>query len=117
MNHAARRDALASSLRQHEYDFGLVTALVNVRYLTGFTGSNGALKVAADGTATLVTDGRYKDQAIAEAPDVERVIARDLLEALCAGASGRVAIESHTVSVDDHTRIEKLLPGADLCSL
>jgi Xaa-Pro aminopeptidase len=40
----------------------LVTALVNVRYLTGFSGSAGALLVTGRG-ALLVTDGRYRTQA------------------------------------------------------
>jgi Xaa-Pro aminopeptidase len=40
----------------------LVTALANVRYLTGFSGSAGALLVTGGG-ALLVTDGRYRTQA------------------------------------------------------
>src|SRR3954452_2689305 len=40
----------------------LVTNLVNVRYLTGFTGSAGLLLVLAD-EVLLTTDGRYRDQA------------------------------------------------------
>jgi Xaa-Pro aminopeptidase len=40
----------------------LVTALPNVRYLTGFSGSAGALLVTGGG-ALLVTDGRYRTQA------------------------------------------------------
>ena len=40
----------------------LVTRLVNVRYLTGFTGSAGMVLVTPD-TTTFVTDGRYRDQS------------------------------------------------------
>ncbi|CAN5151207.1 Xaa-Pro peptidase family protein [soil metagenome] len=40
----------------------VVTNLVNIRYLTGFTGSAAVLVVAAD-DLVLVTDGRYRDQA------------------------------------------------------
>ena len=40
----------------------LVTRMVNIRYLTGFTGSAGVLLVAP-GELVLVTDGRYRDQA------------------------------------------------------
>src|SRR5581483_1631703 len=40
----------------------LVTNLVNVRYLTGFTGSAGMLLVGPS-EALLTTDGRYRDQA------------------------------------------------------
>ena len=43
----------------------LVTHLTNVRYLTGFTGSAALLLVTDDG-ATLVTDGRYTEQATGE---------------------------------------------------
>lgn len=46
----------------------LVTDLVNVRYLSGFTGSAGALLVYADDRpALLATDGRYRTQAARQA--------------------------------------------------
>ncbi len=46
----------------------LVTRLVNVRYLTGFTGSNAALLIRADDeTPVLTTDGRYRTQAAQQA--------------------------------------------------
>lgn len=43
----------------------IVTDLVNVRYLTGFSGSAALLAVLPEGMV-LVTDGRYKEQAAAE---------------------------------------------------
>jgi Xaa-Pro aminopeptidase len=78
----------------------LVTTLVNVRYLTGFTGSNGALVLAADGTGTFLTDGRYRDQAVYEVPNLEHVIIRDLLGEAAKRTSGTWAVETHTLSVD-----------------
>ena len=55
----------------------LVTDLVNVRYLSGFTGSNAALLVAADADGDLLaTDGRYTEQAAAEAPGLDAGRAR-----------------------------------------
>jgi Xaa-Pro aminopeptidase len=51
----------------------LVTGWQNVRYLTGFTGSNGALLVTRPGESVLATDGRYVLQAAAEAADLEVV--------------------------------------------
>jgi Xaa-Pro aminopeptidase len=52
----------------------LVTDLVNVRYLTGFTGSAALLAVGAR-TATLVTDERYAEQATAESGAYAGVVA------------------------------------------
>lgn len=43
----------------------LVTRLVNLRYLTGFTGSAGTALVTPD-ELLFVSDGRYRDQATAE---------------------------------------------------
>jgi len=43
----------------------LVTKLVNIRYLTGFTGSAALLLVLPD-ELLFVTDGRYRDQAADE---------------------------------------------------
>jgi Xaa-Pro dipeptidase len=72
-DHAARRAALRANLAEQGLDAVLVTRLVNVRYLTGFTGSNGALLVTPD-TEVLTTDGRYITQSEQQAPDVERLI-------------------------------------------
>jgi Xaa-Pro aminopeptidase len=52
----------------------VVTHLPDVRYLSGFTGSNGAL-VLAGGRAVLFTDGRYTAQAKSEATGTRVVIA------------------------------------------
>jgi Xaa-Pro aminopeptidase len=85
----------------------LVTDLVNVRYLAGFTGSNAALLVRADtAEAVLATDGRYRTQAAQQAPDVEVVIERACGPALVARAAaagvGRLGFESHVVTVEGH---------------
>ena len=61
-----RRQALASGLAEHKVDALLVTFLPNVRYLTGYTGSNGMLLLAASGDATFFTDPRYRIAAAAE---------------------------------------------------
>jgi Xaa-Pro aminopeptidase len=80
----------------------LVTRLVNVRYLTGFTGSNGALLVLPD-AAILATDGRYGTQAGEQAPDVDVLIDRELAAALLARAAEsrvrRLGFEEHDVTV------------------
>ena len=97
--HGRRREALRGLLRNRELDALLVTNLLNVRYLTGFTGSNGALLVTVDG-ALFGTDGRYETSSAAQMPDVERVIGRACSLDLAARATGRVGFESDHVTVD-----------------
>src|SRR4051794_6764967 len=62
---AERPDRLADALAERGLDALLVTDLVNVRWLTGFTGSNGAAVVGAgaDGGRRFVTDFRYLTQS------------------------------------------------------
>jgi Xaa-Pro aminopeptidase len=104
---AERRARLAAAVAEQGLAGLFVTTLVNVRYLSGFTGSNGALLVPVQGEAVLFTDGRYRDQAAAEAPDLEVVVGRDLLGGMAsrAGSSDAWAAETHTLSVDDHSRL------------
>src|SRR5271165_3212368 len=51
------------SLLEKKLDALLVTNLHNVRYLTGFTGSNGSVLLFKDRPAILFTDPRYTVQA------------------------------------------------------
>jgi Xaa-Pro aminopeptidase len=85
----------------------LVTDLINVRYLSGFTGSNAALLVFANGEdAVLATDGRYRTQAARQAPDLEVAIERAcgwyLAGRAAAVKARRVGFESHVVTVDGY---------------
>lgn len=52
-------------LREHDAQAGFITALPDVRWATGFTGSNGVLVVLPE-AAHFITDGRYTTQAQAE---------------------------------------------------
>jgi Xaa-Pro aminopeptidase len=64
-----RRSAVFEALAAgSEADALLVTTPANVRYLCGFTGSNGWLLLTA-GEAVLLTDPRYAEQAGAEVVD------------------------------------------------
>ncbi len=107
-NHAVRRDALRTLLIEADLDAALITRLVNVRYLTGFTGSNGALLLTQD-DAVLATDGRYITQSAAQAPDVERHITQtvpfDLVQRSAAAGRSRTGFEAHDVTVEAHGRL------------
>jgi Xaa-Pro aminopeptidase len=72
----SRRQRLTEVLAARGVGSVLVTSRLNVRYLTGFTGSAGALLVGADGSAELATDSRYELQAQAECQDVPTRITR-----------------------------------------
>jgi Xaa-Pro aminopeptidase len=90
----------------------LITRLVNVRYLSGFTGSNAALLIRADDeTPLLATDGRYRTQAAQQAPDAEIVIERAcgpfLAGRAAADGVGRLGFESHVVTVDGFDALAK----------
>jgi Xaa-Pro aminopeptidase len=74
MSFNMRRRRAAAAAKSAGVDGLLVAHLPDVRYLSGFTGSNAALTLAG-GRAVLFTDGRYKAQAKAEAAGVRVVIA------------------------------------------
>ncbi len=61
-----RRRRLAGQLGERKLDAFVVSWLPNIRYLTGFTGSNGLL-LLSPGDAILFTDPRYGIQASQEA--------------------------------------------------
>ncbi|OBG88510.1 X-Pro dipeptidase [Mycobacterium sp. E802] len=112
MTISQRRDRLRRRLADSGLDAMLVTDLVNVRYLSGFTGSNAALLVlAADATPVLATDGRYRTQAAQQAPDAEVVIERacgvHLAGRAARGGAVRLGFESHVVTVDAFTALTK----------
>jgi Xaa-Pro aminopeptidase len=75
MNFSQRKRRAAAAAKSAGVDGMLVTHLPDVRYLSGFTGSNAAL-VLAGGRAVLFTDGRYTGQARAEAVGTKVVIAK-----------------------------------------
>jgi Xaa-Pro aminopeptidase len=105
VTHSQRRDKLKSRIDASGLDAMLVTDLNNVRYLSGFSGSNGALLVFADDReAVLATDGRYRTQAAEQAPDLEVAIERAVGRYL-AGRAGdesvsKLGFESNVVTVD-----------------
>lgn len=118
---AARRDALRASLADLGADAALVTNLTNVRYLTGFTGSNGALVVATDPDRDLFsTDGRYVTQSAEQVPGVPLLVGRASAQALLADIAEwarTLAYETHVVSVDESQALAQIAPSATFVSL
>ncbi len=105
MTISQRRGRLRERLAKAGLDAMLVSDLVNVRYLSGFTGSNAALLVLAEReTPVLATDGRYRTQAAQQAPDAEVVIERacgpHLAKRAAEDGVRKLGFESHVVTVD-----------------
>ncbi|GAA4667901.1 aminopeptidase P family protein [Gordonia humi] len=116
-NHnSARRTALAASASLGEADSIVVSDPTNLRYLTGFTGSNGAAIVwTGDDRADdrISTDGRYITQVAEQTPDLTAIIVRDCPAELVRYAGtvrpgSRIAIEGHVMPVADYRRLVDL---------
>lgn len=119
-SHARRRDALRTILNDRGVDAALITNLINIRYLTGFTGSNAALLIGADATQDVFsTDGRYVTQSKAEVPDVRLHVGRAGAKALVekvSGTASTLAYETHFVSVDQSQGLLDAAPGIEFVS-
>lgn len=119
--HEARRERFRAVLAGRDLPAALISRLVNVRYLSGFTGSNAALLLGADGTAILATDGRYGDQAVAQCPDLEVVVDRKLIPTLVDRSvsvhTGRIGVETHALTVDALRSVEDDHPELETPSL
>lgn len=116
MDVASRMGRLRARLAESGCDALLVTKLVNLRYLTGFTGSAGMLLVRA-GDAMLLTDGRYAEQSAGQlaAAGVEcsLQIGRPVrqLEALDAALKGvaRLGLEAEHIAWGEKRRLSAAL--------
>jgi Xaa-Pro aminopeptidase len=105
-----RGDRLAAALVELELDRMLVTNLVNVRYLTGFGGTNGACVCGSD-TRLLLTDFRYTERAAAEVDGWDVVtVADDWLGGIASHLSGRTGFEDDQVPVRLLERLRAKLP-------
>ncbi len=109
----SRADRVQDRLAEAGADALLVTDLVNVGYLTGFTGSSG-LCVVGEGLRRFVTDFRYVEQAATQVTGFEPERSpQELFAALADGwpAGGlRLGFEDHKVTVRQRDRLGELLP-------
>jgi Xaa-Pro aminopeptidase len=95
----ARTQRLAELLRERELDMLLVGGPVNLRYITGFTGSNGLALVGAAGDHGVsgaarhqfFTDFRYATQSAEQLPGVyeRRIVQVELIEAAARALAGK----------------------------
>jgi Xaa-Pro aminopeptidase len=117
-----RAARVAALMAERELDLLLVTSLVNVRWLTGFTGSNAAAIVGARDRddRRFITDFRYLTQAAEQVGEAwEREITQEMIPRLAdrlpAQPGLRVGFDDASMSVRDHARLRELAPeGVEL---
>jgi hypothetical protein len=103
MDRQRRVATLRAAVAESELDALLVTKLVNLRWLTGFTGSAGYALVSPD-RLVVITDGRYRDQVQTELSaagvDAEIAIAGSPAMALSKAVSGfgRIGLEADDIT-------------------
>jgi Xaa-Pro aminopeptidase len=113
---------VAAELTERGVDALLVGGSINVRYLTGFTGSNGLALVFAAGEHAhrFFTDFRYTTQSAEQVPDgfAREIVAGSLLEAAARSlpdAGGALGFDEASVTVADFERLRAALaPGWEL---
>jgi len=109
---SARVDALLVAVAERELDALLVSNLVNVRWLTGFTGTNTAAVVGA-AQRRFVTDFRYLTQAADQLDaEWEREISSDLLKRLVDGLPAgplRLGFDDAHLTVKQHAELADLV--------
>ncbi len=109
-----RADRISVRLAAEGLDALLVADRINLRYVTGFTGSSGLAVVGQD-VRRFVTDFRYVEQAKAEVEGFDRErAAQQLHEALKAGwpdGPVRLGFDDASVSVQAHAKLRDALPA------
>jgi Xaa-Pro aminopeptidase len=103
MDYRARQQRFQQTLAAERLDGYAVTHPANLRYLCGYTGSNGLL-LFANGKRTFFTDGRYTEQARQEVAGARIVIAKASLvkaaaQSLSSRGKLRIGFEADYVSV------------------
>ena len=115
-----RRSRLKPFFDEHGLDAILITNLANIRYLSGFSGSEGALLLERD-EAFFLCDSRYTTQA---ADEVRGAEIREFLakyEAICSLITEkkirRFGFEATHMLVSDFRQLSERLDGCELVGL
>jgi Xaa-Pro aminopeptidase len=113
--HSERRKQAAKAAAKAGAVALVVTHGPDVRYLTGFTGSNGAVAIAG-GRAALFTDGRYTTQAKEEAPGLrvnidKGSVAVRAVEWLAGLGVSTCSFDAGQTTVAEFDVLKKAVPG------
>ncbi len=112
----ARLGRLAARLAERELDALLVEEPADLRYVSGYTGSNGlaVLRPAGGPAPSFLTDFRYTTQSAEEvAGEFERATVtgelRDSLPSVLGDGGGRLGFDEEKLTVRAHARLRELL--------
>jgi Xaa-Pro aminopeptidase len=119
----SRSAKVALELSERGLDALLVETAINLRYLTGFTGTHGLALLAADQADgapvehRFLTDFRYATQSSEQVPDAfaREIVAGELLDAVARSLpspGGRLGFDEATLTVARHRKLLELLPAA-----
>ncbi len=112
-----RRDHLFHLVQEARAGAMVITALPNVRYLSGFTGSNAALLVTGDRTV-LFTDPRYQIQASSESACEVKIakgpLTKELLKWARRSRVKSLAFEQNRISFEAFQELKKGAEGIRL---
>ena len=94
--------------------------IINIRYLLGFTGSDGALIICPD-RALLLVDGRYTTQAALEVQNIPVIEYKDKIEGIIQAIKDlrlkHIGFEAVSMSVDMHNQLTKRLDDEVLINI
>ena len=104
---------LKKMIQKHHLNGILFFGLENIRYLCGFTGSDGVLWVSAE-EKVFLSDFRYEEQARQEVQNAERRTYRQKIEGVAQFLRGRsvkrLGFESSAISFENYQRLREKLP-------
>src|SRR3974377_1481245 len=115
MDYSGRKNRFQQKVVEQKLDGFVVTHPANLRYLCGYTGSNGLL-LFVDGRRGFFTDGRYTEQAREEVKGARVVIPGGALMAGAAkflgGLKAQIGFEADVTTVAGAMQFKRLASKA-----
>ncbi|RKY53667.1 MAG: hypothetical protein DRP93_06240 [Candidatus Neomarinimicrobiota bacterium] len=110
-----RLKRLRERMKHEKIDAMFVRSSSNLRYISGYSGSNGMCYINAD-AAWFFTDFRYKTQSAAEVNNmyIDVPVGKDLLQAMkdmeCVKSTDVIGFEGNHLSFEQYDKLKKLFP-------
>ena len=118
--HSNKLELLRSAMHQRKLNAFLVTDIIHVRYLTGFSGSNGVCLITPT-KQYFFTDNRYRQQSAQEVRSFKIIIApeqifRTIAEKKLLAGFHRIGIEASAVTLEEHRTLKRWFPNCRFIS-